>query len=183
MKLAYQYMAIFFTFPPTSSHPNPLQVENCDSNSRLVVDEDDNGNSGFKGLMVLSLFELVLETCSCCPWKSLRWPWIPCPHPAWSMKHFVNGAALFSVLFRQQVVVEKGTPQASNSTPANTRLWTNAGLLSCGHRRRWTKSKPALIQLLAYAGTVPSPPAHSPVYPTALFRAPVSHNLSHFVAL
>ena len=42
MKLVYQYMAIFFNFPPTSSHLHPLQVENCDSNSRLVVDEDDN---------------------------------------------------------------------------------------------------------------------------------------------
>ena len=36
-------MAIFFNFPPTSRHLHPLQVENCDSNSRLVVDEDDNG--------------------------------------------------------------------------------------------------------------------------------------------
>ena len=43
MKLVYQYMAIFFIFSPTSSHHHPLQVENCDSNSRLVVDEDDNG--------------------------------------------------------------------------------------------------------------------------------------------
>ena len=37
MKLVYQYMAIFCTFL------HPLQVENCDSNSRLVVDKDDNG--------------------------------------------------------------------------------------------------------------------------------------------
>ena len=29
--------------PPTSSDLHPLKVENCDSNSRLVVDEDDNG--------------------------------------------------------------------------------------------------------------------------------------------
>ena len=43
MKLVYQYMAIFFNFYTTSSHLHPLQVENCDSNSRLVVDEDDNG--------------------------------------------------------------------------------------------------------------------------------------------
>ena len=42
-KLAYQYMAIFFNFSTTSNHLHPLQVENCDSNSRLVVDEDDNG--------------------------------------------------------------------------------------------------------------------------------------------
>ena len=43
MKLVYQYMAIFFNFSLTSNHFHPLQVENCDSNSRLVVDEDDNG--------------------------------------------------------------------------------------------------------------------------------------------
>ena len=43
MKLVYQYMAIFFIFSLTSIHLHPLQVENCDSNSRLVVDEDDNG--------------------------------------------------------------------------------------------------------------------------------------------
>ena len=43
MKLDYQYMAIFCTFSPTSHNLHRLQVENCDSNSRLVVDEDDNG--------------------------------------------------------------------------------------------------------------------------------------------
>ena len=43
MKLVYQYMVIFLNFSPTSSHLRPLQVENCDSNSRLVVDEDDIG--------------------------------------------------------------------------------------------------------------------------------------------
>ena len=40
--LTYQYMTIFFNFLITSNHLYPLQVENCDSNSRLVVDEDDN---------------------------------------------------------------------------------------------------------------------------------------------
>ena len=43
MKLAYKYMMIFFNFLPTSNHLHPLQMENCDSYSRLVVDEDDNG--------------------------------------------------------------------------------------------------------------------------------------------
>ena len=43
MKLFHLYMAIFVNFSPTSSHLHPLQGENCDSNSRLVVDEDDNG--------------------------------------------------------------------------------------------------------------------------------------------
>ena len=41
MKLFYQYMAIFFIIWATSNHLHPLQVENCDSNSRLVADEDD----------------------------------------------------------------------------------------------------------------------------------------------
>ena len=40
MKLVYQYIEI--SFNTTSNHLHPLQVENCDSNSRLVVDEDDN---------------------------------------------------------------------------------------------------------------------------------------------
>ena len=43
MKLVYQYMSIFLNFYTTSNQLHPLQVENCDSNSRLVVDEDDNG--------------------------------------------------------------------------------------------------------------------------------------------
>ena len=36
-------MAIFLNFSYTLSHLHPLQVENCGSNSRLVVNEDDNG--------------------------------------------------------------------------------------------------------------------------------------------
>ena len=43
MKLVYQYLTIFFNFQIRSSHLHPLQVENCDSNSRLVVADDDNG--------------------------------------------------------------------------------------------------------------------------------------------
>ena len=50
MELAYQNIAIFFTFSTTSNHLHPLQVENCDSNSCFVVDEDDMLNSGLKGL-------------------------------------------------------------------------------------------------------------------------------------
>ena len=46
MKLFYQYMtymAIFLNVPHISTHLLPIQVENCDSNSRLVVGEGDNG--------------------------------------------------------------------------------------------------------------------------------------------
>ena len=50
MKLAYQYIAIFFNFQITLNHLQPLQVENCDSNSRLVVDEDDYGKFGHERL-------------------------------------------------------------------------------------------------------------------------------------
>ena len=42
IKLVCQYITIFFNFAFTLSHLYPLQVENCDSNSRLVADEDDN---------------------------------------------------------------------------------------------------------------------------------------------
>ena len=48
MKLVYQYMAISFNFSPTSNHLHPLSVKNCESNSRLVVDEDDNGKFGLE---------------------------------------------------------------------------------------------------------------------------------------
>ena len=48
MKLVYQYRTIFYNFSPASNHFHPLQVENCDSYSRLVVDE--MVNSGLKGL-------------------------------------------------------------------------------------------------------------------------------------
>ena len=43
MKLFYEYMVIFFNLSPTFSNLYPLQVENCDNNSRLVVDKGDNG--------------------------------------------------------------------------------------------------------------------------------------------
>ena len=45
--------SIFFPWPPTSSHFHALQVENCDSNSRLVVDEDDNRKSRFERVKAL----------------------------------------------------------------------------------------------------------------------------------
>ena len=43
MKLFYEYGVIFFNLSPTSIHLHLLQVENCDSNSRLIADENDNG--------------------------------------------------------------------------------------------------------------------------------------------
>ena len=46
IKMSYQYTAIFFNLQITSSHLLTLQVENCDSNSRLLVDEDGNGKFG-----------------------------------------------------------------------------------------------------------------------------------------
>ena len=54
MKLVYQYMVIFLNFYTTSNHLHPLQVENCDSNSRLVVDED--GKFRIERVKVLQYF-------------------------------------------------------------------------------------------------------------------------------
>ena len=44
---------IFRHLSLTSCHLYPLQVENCDSNSRLVVDEDDNGKSRLGSLNII----------------------------------------------------------------------------------------------------------------------------------
>ena len=57
LKLFYQHMAIFFNFSPTSNHLHPLQVENCGSNSRLVVDEDDNSKFRPKRVKALNFFK------------------------------------------------------------------------------------------------------------------------------
>ena len=61
MKLIYQYMAIFFNLSPTLNHLHPLQVENCDSNLRLVVDEMTMANPGLKGLRARGIISGVDE--------------------------------------------------------------------------------------------------------------------------
>ena len=50
-------MAIFLNFLLTASHLHPLQVENCDSNSRLVVDDDDNGKLRLETVKKLSFIK------------------------------------------------------------------------------------------------------------------------------
>ena len=42
------YTILFFHFRPTLGHLHPLQGENCDRNSRLVVDGDANGEFGLE---------------------------------------------------------------------------------------------------------------------------------------
>ena len=58
----------FFHLSSTSSHFHPLQVENCNSNSRLVVDENYNGNFFFNLNLLLALFSSS--------WLILPGPWI-----------------------------------------------------------------------------------------------------------
>ena len=70
MKLVYQCIVIFFNFSPTSKHFHSLQVENCNSNSRLVVDEDDNGKLRLERvkhplLCALKCHEYILVSRSC----------------------------------------------------------------------------------------------------------------------
>ena len=64
MKLVYQYMAIFLNFKTTSNHLHPLQVENCDSNSRLVVYEDDNGKFRLERVKPLSTTVVGFNPCA-----------------------------------------------------------------------------------------------------------------------
>ena len=65
MRQVYQYMVIFFSFSPTSNHLHPLQVENCDSNSRLVVDEDGK----FRLERVDGTYMCHFTKCQICPFK------------------------------------------------------------------------------------------------------------------
>ena len=53
-------MVIFFNFLTTSNHLHPLQVENCDSNSPLVVDEDDNVKSDLRLQEIQRMVEDVI---------------------------------------------------------------------------------------------------------------------------
>ena len=62
MKLIDQYMEIFFNLSPTSDHLHPLQ-EKCDSNSRLVVDDDDNGKFRLERVKI-HLNKNVITICS-----------------------------------------------------------------------------------------------------------------------
>ena len=80
MKLVYQYMAIFFNFPPTSSHLHPLQVDNCDSNSRLVVDEDDNDK--FRPERVKMLLTFLIK------WEKDNLNFKICSGLGWVPSHF-----------------------------------------------------------------------------------------------
>ena len=62
MKLVYLYMAIFFNLPPISNHLHPLQVENCDSNLRLVVDGEDYGKFRLERVKALKYLYANQET-------------------------------------------------------------------------------------------------------------------------
>ena len=55
-------MTIFFNFQTTSNHLHPLQVEHCDNNSWLVVDENDNGKLRLQRVEALKYFCINQET-------------------------------------------------------------------------------------------------------------------------
>ena len=67
MKLFYQYMTSFSNFSPNASHLYPLQAENCDSNSRLVVDKDDNGKFRLDRVLIEVYAANPIEEALCCP--------------------------------------------------------------------------------------------------------------------
>ena len=54
-------MAIFYNCLTTSYHFHRLQVENCGNDSRLVVNEDDNGKFRPKRVEALNFFRKTLE--------------------------------------------------------------------------------------------------------------------------
>ena len=54
-------MAIFVNLSPISSHFHSLQVENSDSNSRLVVDENDTGKFRLERVNKIEIFLVRIE--------------------------------------------------------------------------------------------------------------------------
>ena len=52
----FENNSIFFHLSPTSYHFHRLQVENCGSNSRLVVDENDTGKFRLQRVYQIILF-------------------------------------------------------------------------------------------------------------------------------
>ena len=139
MKLVYQYMAIFFNFQTTSNHLHPLQVENCDSNSRLVVDEDDTGK--------FRLERVKASTNAGTPWR-------------WSKKLSTTVMAMLLQCWSNVYDISPTTTQHQLTSPANTRCWTNVDLMLAQSRRRWANIKSTLVQGLVFAGSI----ARSTVY-------------------
>ena len=88
MELLYQCMAIFINFSPTSSHLHPLEVKNCDSNSRLVVDEDDNGKFRLKMVYWLEISAKTVPTWRVCRRQILTYK---SRSPHWKNWNFSNG--------------------------------------------------------------------------------------------
>ena len=54
-------MVIFINFSSTSNHLHSLQVENCDGNSQLVVNEDDNGKFRLERVKFTCMLPMVLN--------------------------------------------------------------------------------------------------------------------------
>ena len=112
--------SIFFHLSPTSSHFHPLQIENCGSNSRLVVDKYDNGKCRLERVNPYNA-EIFLYT----PWRpkvfsiwsiinvlfsSFRFIWI---HMLWVYgyyKYFNSFSA--GIVFRRQILMSKDGPRA-----------------------------------------------------------------------
>ena len=61
LKLVLPIHGNFLYFSLTTNHLYPLQVGNCDSNSRLVVDEDDNGKFRLERVKVTSHTTIPVE--------------------------------------------------------------------------------------------------------------------------
>ena len=140
MKLIYQYMAIFFTFSITSNHLHPLQVVNCDSNSRLVMDEDDQARHLEGGgvervarhrpppppppvTTKLKIYPSnILQNPPYCTSSQLKMKKIPGgmpPDPLTCVPHSLNAKYHYSIGILQgvQLTYFGNTPAIQNSTP------------------------------------------------------------------
>ena len=107
-------MTIFFNPPPPIlNHLHPLQDENCDSNSRLVVDEDDNGE--FR-LQRVKLWCNTASTSLVC-WALHDRPMFVYFYPAWPNYAVELGTHLWilGVLWAAQSTGKDDSPQSLSS--------------------------------------------------------------------
>ena len=131
----------FFTFSPTSNHLQPLQVENCDSNLRLVVDEDDNGSDSLVNKFGLNT-GIFLKT----------WWLRHCTGPVYCRLQFLYQENAQYLLLGLSFLVVHVTTQSHlstakiNSHSTSTRHQPNAGLMLAQILRSWPNINPTWVK-------------------------------------
>ena len=120
--------ASFFYLPPTSSHFHPLQAVNCESNSRLVLDEDDNGKFRLHRVKRRKQYcdEWWLSLIALCYWMKLYFVYSRLSI-AWFDAYLTNRMQVTDVggIFSDPRAVPYGVPQGSILGPLLFFIYVN----------------------------------------------------------